>query len=205
LFLTVTVAVPQGAEAGNTIEITANGGVKMSVTIPEGLGVGDTFPVDVPVPAEEANLHPDSGKSANGFTNNAQGGGEAEPEPELPAAELLAGLLLFQLMQCADVEIEDLSPDGATRHALRAVINASREEEDADVPGAGWAALSATLEQQLRRVGLADSDSDIAELSVTGQYTAVPLFSPRNGAFAEDPLAGMSLDLRFDESVRHKL
>ena len=54
-------------------------------------------------------------------------------------------------------------------------------------------------------MGLADTTADVAELSVTGQYTAVPLFAPRDGAFTADPLAGMSLDLRFDESVRHKL
>ena len=120
LFLTVNVAVPQGAEAGNIIEIAANGGVKMSVTIPDGLGVGDSFPVDVPIPKEE-----EPTANPNGFTNNKQHLFE-EAEPELPAAELLAGLLLFQLMQCADVEIEDLSPDGATRHCLRAIINASR-------------------------------------------------------------------------------
>ena len=132
-----------------------------------------------------------------------------EDEGELPAAELLAGVLLFQLMQCADVEISDMSPDGTTRHALRAVVEASRDAGTVD--GAtqsheqGWGRLHSVVERQVVRHGLAEAEADVAELCVVGQYTAVPLYAQTDGVFRADPLAGMSVDLRFDESIRHKL
>jgi len=61
------------------------------------------------------------------------------------------------------------------------------------------------LERQLIRQELASDDIEVAELLVVDQYQAVPTYSVRDGSFREDPLAGMSLDLRFDESIRHKL
>ena len=59
---------------------------------------------------------------------------EEEGAAEMSGAELLSGVLLYQLMQCADVEITDERPDGPTRHALREVMTATRD----DGPGGGW-------------------------------------------------------------------
>ena len=59
---------------------------------------------------------------------------EAESAAEMSGGELLSGVLLYQLMQCADVEITDERPDGPTRHALREVMTATRD----DGPGGGW-------------------------------------------------------------------
>eukprot|EP01043_Picozoa_sp_COSAG02_P011972 COSAG02_NODE_451_length_22060_cov_6.853513_15_plen_113_part_00 len=112
-------------------------------------------------------------------------------------------------MQCADVEMSDLSPDGLTRRALRTVIEASRGDDTAGRDHAGqeqgWGRLRSVLERQVVRQGLAETERDVAELCVVGQYTAVPSFAPNDSVFRADPLAGMSADLRFDESIRHKL
>lgn len=150
-------------------------------------------PFDVEIPL------PDDGDAVNSPTTLKRRG-TAEDENELPQNELLAGVLLFQLMQCADVELSDLSPDGLTRRALRVVIEASREGQEQ-----GWGRLRSVLERQVVRHGWAVAEADVAELCVVGQYTAVPLYAPRDGVFRADPLAGMSADLRFDESIRHKL
>ncbi len=142
--------------------------------------------------------------STHGETNHVD-----EDEGELAPAELLAGVLLFQLMQCADVEMSDLSPDGLTRRALRAVIEASRGANAVGRGQAGqehgWGRMRSVLERQVVWQGLAETECDVAELCVVGQYTAVPSYAPNDGVFRADPLAGMGVDLRFDESIRHKL
>lgn len=157
----------------------------------------EPFDVDILLPDDETS-------GDNNFVQKRK----HEDEGELPAAELLAGVLLFQLMQCADVEISDMSPDGPTRHALRAVLHeANRDAEDAG-DGAqqqGWDRLYTSLERQVVNQGLAETEADVAELCVVGQYTTVPLYAQSDGVFREDLLAGTSVGLRFDESVRHKL
>ena len=183
----------------------------------------------------DANNHPEINTRVllvcgnDGPSAAAEGEEEEEEEEEegvveMSGAELLSGVLLYQLMQCADVEITDERPDGPTRHALREVMTATRD----DGPGGGWpkarpphffrrvylcanrpgsccCQLRDGLERQLIRQELASDDIEVAELLVVDQYQAVPTYSVRDGSFREDPLAGMSLDLRFDESIRHKL
>ena len=78
----------------------------------------EPFDADIPLPGD-ANA---TDSSTEEPTSNA-----GQDEGELAPAELLAGVLLFQLMQCADVELSDLSPDRPARHALRAVIEASTD------------------------------------------------------------------------------
>ena len=160
----------------------------------------EPFDADIPLPGD-GNV---TDSSTQGPTSNAE-----QDEGGLAPAELLAGVLLFQLMQCADVEMSDLSPDGLTRHALRAVIEASRHPGTAgrgeEGQEQGWGRLRGVLERQVVWQGLAETQADVAELCVVGQYTTVPSYAQRDGVFRADPLAGMSVDLRFDESIRHKL
>jgi len=90
----------------------------------------------------DANNHPEINTRVllvcGGDGPNAAEEGEEEEEEEgaaeMSGAELLSGVLFYQLMQCADVEITDERPDGPTRHALREVMTATRD----DGPGGGW-------------------------------------------------------------------
>jgi hypothetical protein len=172
------VAVPLGARGGSTMEITANGGIKHTVVVPEGLSEGMPFDVDIPLPPDDddnEDVEDDDDEKTQkkkakkiAFTDNTASRvadeDSAEEEGELPAAQLLAGVLLFQLLQCADVEMADLSPDGPTRQALRTVLEASREVEEEEqeeeagqerLEEAGWRGLQRVLQRQVLRHGLA--------------------------------------------------